>query len=66
MALPLGIIKQQVWKREPETLGIGKKRRQRETQQKVCILSNLVRTILPAEYVWALAIIYFASKLSTY
>jgi hypothetical protein len=66
MALPLRIIEQQVWTREPENLGIGKKCCQRETQQKVRILSNLGRTILPAGYVWGVAIIYFASKLSTY
>ncbi len=66
MALPLGIIEQQVWTREPENLGIEKKRRQRETQQEVRILSNLGRTILPAGYVWAVAIISFASNLSTY
>ncbi|WP_277932924.1 hypothetical protein [Nostoc sp. FACHB-892] len=40
MALPLGIIEQQVWTREPENLGIEKKRRQRETQQEVRILFN--------------------------
>jgi hypothetical protein len=66
MALPLGIIEQQVWTREPENLAIGKKGRQRETQQKVRILSNLGRTTLPAGYVWAIAIISIASKLSTY
>jgi hypothetical protein len=32
--VPLGIIEQQVWAREPENLGIAKKRRQRETKQK--------------------------------
>lgn len=32
--VPLGIIEQQVWAREPENLGLAKKRRQRETQQK--------------------------------
>ncbi|MEH2212307.1 IS4 family transposase [Nostoc sp.] len=32
--VPLGIINQQVWAREPENLGIAKKRRQRETQDK--------------------------------
>lgn len=32
--VPLGIIDQQVWVRELENLGIAKKRRQRETQQK--------------------------------
>ena len=32
--IPLGIINQQVWAREPENLGIAKKRRQRETQEK--------------------------------
>lgn len=32
--VPLGIINQQVWSREAENLGIAKKRRQRETQEK--------------------------------
>lgn len=32
--VPLGIIEQRVWAREPENLGIAKKRRQRQTQQK--------------------------------
>lgn len=32
--VPLGIINQQVWTREAENLGIAKKRRQRETQEK--------------------------------
>lgn len=32
--VPLGLTNQQVWAREPENLGIAKKRRQRETQQK--------------------------------
>lgn len=32
--VPLGIIHQQVWARAPENLGIAKKRRQRETQEK--------------------------------
>jgi hypothetical protein len=32
--VPLGIIEQQVWAREQENLGIAKKRRQRERQQK--------------------------------
>lgn len=32
--VPLGIINQQVWAREQENLGIAKKRRQRETQEK--------------------------------
>lgn len=32
--VPLGIIDQKVWAREPENLGIAKKRRQRETQEK--------------------------------
>lgn len=32
--VPLGIIDQQVWAREPENLGIAKKRRQRETKEK--------------------------------
>lgn len=32
--VPLGIINQQVWAREQENLGIAKKRRQRETEEK--------------------------------
>ncbi|MDZ8106424.1 MAG: hypothetical protein RM338_12510 [Nostoc sp. DedQUE12a] len=32
--VPLGIIEQDVWARELENLGIAKKRRQRQTQQK--------------------------------
>lgn len=32
--VPVGIINQQVWAREPENLGIAKQRRQRETQDK--------------------------------
>jgi hypothetical protein len=32
--VPLGVINQIVWAREPEKLGIAKKRRQRETQEK--------------------------------
>jgi Transposase DNA-binding/Transposase Tn5 dimerisation domain len=32
--VPLGILEQQVWARECENLGIAKKRRQRETQEK--------------------------------
>ena len=32
--VPLGIIAQQVWTRDPENLGIAKKRHERETQQK--------------------------------
>lgn len=32
--VPLGIINQQVWSRKAENLGIAKKRRQRETQEK--------------------------------
>ncbi|MBE9105485.1 hypothetical protein IQ229_11190 [Nostoc cf. edaphicum LEGE 07299] len=42
--VPLGIINQQVWSREAENIGIAKKRRQRETQEKDS--SSLVRWII--------------------
>ncbi|MBP5976676.1 hypothetical protein HW132_29070 [Brasilonema sp. CT11] len=41
--VPLGVINQIVWARVPENLGIAKKRRQRETQEKDS--SSLVRWI---------------------